>query len=110
MPFYHSALGDRLEYELRFIDYSCVIVLENDGSASYSIENISLKYDMMMQPELLLLIHSHYTSRLAIFSERVLCHCKLPVTKSDTLWNINLNTPACSMQGILMLFENLAKI
>ena len=26
--------------------------------------------------------------------------------KSNTLWNINLNVPARSMKGILMLFEN----
>ena len=28
--------------------------------------------------------------------------------KSNTLWNINLNVPARSMKGILMLFENVA--
>ena len=28
--------------------------------------------------------------------------------RSNTLWNINLNVPALSMKGILMLFENVA--
>ena len=28
--------------------------------------------------------------------------------KSNTLWNINLNVPAGSMKGILMLFEDVA--
>ena len=28
--------------------------------------------------------------------------------KSDTLWNINLNVPTCSMKGVLMLFEDVA--
>ena len=42
MPLYQSALGDRLEYELTFNDYSRVIKAEGDTAASYSIENISL--------------------------------------------------------------------
>ena len=82
MPFYQSALGDRLEYELTFNDYSRVIQATGDANASYDIENISLEYDMVTQPELARMI--------------------------DTLWNINLNVPARSMKGILMLFENVA--
>ena len=31
---------------------------------------------------------------------------KLQIKKLDTLWNINLNVPAKSMKGILMLFED----
>ena len=37
MPFYQSALGDRLEYELTFNDYSRVIQPTGDTDASYSI-------------------------------------------------------------------------
>ena len=33
-------------------------------------------------------------------------HRKITKNKSDTLWNINLNVPARSMKGILMLFED----
>ena len=32
----------------------------------------------------------------------------MTMDKSNTLWNINLNVPARSMKGILMLFENVA--
>ncbi|MEW8206881.1 MAG: hypothetical protein AB2746_12215, partial [Candidatus Thiodiazotropha taylori] len=52
MPFYQSALGDRLEYELVFNDYSRVVRAAGDTDASYRIENISLEYDMVTQPEL----------------------------------------------------------
>ena len=44
MPFYQSALGDRLEYELTFNDYSRVVVATGDAAASYSIENIALEH------------------------------------------------------------------
>ena len=50
MPFYQSALGDRLEYELTFSDYSRVIQATGDADASYDIENISLEYDIVTQP------------------------------------------------------------
>ena len=104
MPFYQSALGDRLEYELTFNDYSRVVVATGDAAASYSIENIALEFDMVTQPDLTRQIRNQYAGRLAVLYERVLRHRKITANKSDTLWNINLNVPARSMSGILMLF------
>ena len=43
MLFYQSTLGDRLEYELTFNDYSRVIQATGDADASYDIENVSLE-------------------------------------------------------------------
>ena len=106
MPFYQSALGDRLEYELTFNDYSNVV--RATGDTSYSIENISLEYDMVTLPELARMISNQYKGRLAILYDRILRHRKISKDKSDTLWNINLNVPARSMKGILMLFEDAA--
>ena len=105
MPFYQSALGDRLEYELTFNDYSRVVVATNDTAASYTVENIALEFDKVTQPDLASRIRSRYAGRLAVLYERVLRHRKITVNKSDTLWNINLNVPARSMKGILLLFE-----
>ena len=105
-PFYQSALGDRLEYELTFNDYSRVIKATGDAAASYDINNISLEYEMITQPELARIIRNQYAGRLAILYDRILRHRKLTKDKSDTLWNINLNVPARSMKGILMLFED----
>ena len=106
MPFYQSALGDRLEYELTFKDYSNVVQATGDNDTSYSIENISLEYDMVTLPELARMISNQYKGRLAIMYDRVLRHRKISKDKSDTLWNINLNVPARSMKCILMLFED----
>lgn len=108
MPFYQSALGDRLGYELMFNDYSRVIRATGDADTSYNIENISLEYDMVTQPELARMIHNQYASRLVILYDRILRHRRINGDKSDTLWNINLNVPARSMKGILMLFEDVA--
>ena len=105
MPFYQSALGDRLEYELKFNDYSHVIKATGDVD---HIGGISLEYDMVTLPDLARMIDTQFKGRLAILYDRVLQHRKIAMEKSDTLWNINLNVPARSMKGILMLFENVA--
>ena len=52
MPFYQSALGDRLDYELKFNDYSHVIQVTGNVDASYHIGGISLEYDMVTLAEL----------------------------------------------------------
>ena len=102
MPFYQSALGDRLEYELTCNGYGRVIQATG-VDASYQIGGIPLEYDMVTLPELARMIDNQYKGRLAILYDGVLRH-----RKSNTLWNINLNVPARSMKGILMLFENVA--
>ena len=106
MPFYQSALGDRLEYELTFTDFSRVIMATGDADASYHIGDISLEYDMVTLPELARMIDNQDKGRLAILYVRVLRHRNMTMDKSNTLWNINLNVTAHSMKGILMLFEN----
>ena len=108
MPFYQSALGDGLEYELTFNDYSRAIRATDDADASYDIENISLDYEIVTQPELTRMIANKYNGRLAILYDRILSHRKISTDKSDTLWNINLNVPARSIKGVLMLFEDIA--
>ena len=102
MPFYQSALGDRLEYELTYNDYSRLIQATGDVDASYHIGGISLEYDMVTLPEPAQVIDNQYKGRLAILYDRVLRHWKMTMDKSNTLWNINLNVPARSMKGIVM--------
>ncbi|KAI0213766.1 hypothetical protein LSAT2_001158, partial [Lamellibrachia satsuma] len=57
-PFYQRALGDCLEYELTFNDYSRVFKTTDITAASYTIENISLEYDMITQLELARIIRN----------------------------------------------------
>ena len=106
MPFYQSGLGDRLEYELTFNDYSRAIRATGDADASYDIENISLEYEIVTQPELARMIANQYNGRLAILYDRIMRRRKIRRDKSNTLWNINLNVSARSMKAVLMLFED----
>ncbi|VDH90991.1 Hypothetical predicted protein [Mytilus galloprovincialis] len=105
MPFYQAGLGDRLEYELTFNNYSNVIK-STDTSASYTIKNICLEFDMVTDTELARQIRQQVNGKMVILYDRILRHRKITKNKSDTLWNINLNVPARSMKGILMLFED----
>ena len=104
MPFYQSALGDRLEYELTFNEYSKTI-LSTDTNSKYSVSNICLEYDMVTDMELAEQIASQYDDKIAIYYDRILRHRVISAHKLDTLWNINLNVPARSMKGVLMLFK-----
>ena len=106
MPFYQRALGDRLEYELTFNDYNRVIQATADAAASYTIDNISLEYDMVTEPHLARTIRNQYAGRLVFYYDRILRHRKIKKDMGDTLWNINRNVPARSMKGIMMLFED----
>ena len=105
MPFYQAGLGDRLEYELTFNDYNKVIN-STDVDASYTIKNICLEFDTVSDTELARQIRQQTNGKMAILYDRILRHRKITKNKSDTLWNINLNVPARSMKGILMLFED----
>ena len=105
MPFYQAGLGDRLEYELTFNDYNKVIN-STDTDSSYVISNIYLEFDMVTDSELARQIRQQSSGRMAILYDRILRHRKITKKKSDSLWNINLNVPARSMKGVLMLFED----
>ena len=105
MPFYQAGLGDRLEYELTFNDYNKVIKSTGEAS-SYAIKNICFEFDMVSDPELTRQIRQQYSGKMVILYDHILWHRNITKNKSDTQWNINLNVPARSMKGILMLFED----
>ena len=105
MPFYQAELGDRLEYELTFNDYNKVIDA-TAADSSYVISNICLEFDMVTDSELARQIRQKFTGRMVVLYDRILRHRQIAKNKSDTLWNINLNVPARSMKGVLMLFED----
>lgn len=106
MPFYQSGLRDRLEYELTWNEYSRVIQATGDPNASYSIDGISLEFDTVSHSDLARQIRNQYAGRLAVLYDRILRHRRLALDKSQTLWNININVPAKSMKGVLLLFED----
>ena len=106
MPFYQSAVRNMFGYELISNDYARVIQAIGNSNASFTIENSSLEFDVVTKPNRAEMIRHQYTNRIAIYYDRVPRHCKIHRDKSDSIWNINLNVPARSIKGIVMLFED----
>ena len=92
MPLYQNALGNRLEYELMFNDYTC-----DPGRCRRLIP---------YQRYISRVRHGHFARAgrndqhkgcYAILYDRVLRHQKMTMDKSNTLWNINLKVPSRNM-------------
>ena len=103
MPFFQSELKDRLSYELTFNNYGNVII-SSDESASYTITDIHLEFEVITSPELATLLKRKYEGKHTVLYDRVIRHSKLTLNKSDTVWNIPLAPQAKSMKSILILF------
>ena len=105
-PFYQTGLANRLSYELTFNNYSKVIS-STDVDAKFNISGNSLEYEVVTNVELARMIKNQYSGKMAILYDRVLRHRVIPLNRTDTTWNINLNTPAKSMKAkqILLLFR-----
>ena len=104
-PYYQAGLGNRLCYEIMFNNYNRVInssVAAPD--AKYKITDISLKYEIVTQPDLERSIKAEY-DEMVLYYNRILRHRKIIVNKSDTMWNWAFNMPCKSLKGILVLFE-----
>ena len=104
MPFCQSALGSRLEYELSFNEYKHVIKATGDDDASYKIDKISLEFEKVTSDELGRIARDQY-ARMVIYYDRVLRDSMIRRNKSDPGWTINIQKPARSIKGILMLFQ-----
>ena len=104
-PYYQAGLGNRLCYEITFNDYNRAIKSAiASPDAKYVISNISLEYEIVIQPTLVRHISDEYQN-MALLYDRILRHRKISVNKSDMTWNWSFNTPCKSLKGILVLFE-----
>ena len=70
LPLYQYGLGSRLTYELTFADYSDVIK-STDSDATYTISNISLEFDTIINASLASQIRTEYM-KSSILYDRIL--------------------------------------
>ena len=107
-PYYQAGLGNRLCYEITFNDYNRVtksaVSSPKVPDAKNKITDISLEYEIVIQPNLVRSIRSEY-QHMALLYDRILRHRQISVYNSDTMWNWSFNTPCKSLKGILVLFE-----
>ena len=102
LPLYQYGLGSRLTYELTFADYSDVIK-SMDPDATYTISNISLEFDTIINASLASQIRTEYM-KSSILYDRILRARIIPLNKSDTSFSVDINSPSKSLKGVLLIF------
>ena len=103
LPLYQYGLGSHLTYELTFADYSDVIKA-NKPDATYTISNISLEFDTIMNASLASQIRTEYM-KSSILYDRILRARIIPLNKSDTSFSVDINSPSKSLKGVLLIFS-----
>ena len=102
LPLYQYGLGSHLTYELTYNDYSDVIKA-TDPDATYTISNISLEFDTIINASLGSQIRTEYM-KSSILYDRILRARIIPLDKSDTSFSIDINSPSKSLKGVLLIF------
>ena len=102
LPLYQYGLGSRLTYELTYADYSDVIKA-TDPDATYTISNISLEFDTIINASLASQIRMEYM-KSSILYDRILRARIIPLDKSDTSFSVDINSPSKSLKGVLLIF------
>ena len=102
LPLYQYGLGSRLTYELTFADDSDVIKATNPD-ATYTISNISLEFDTIINASLASQIRTEYM-KSSILYERILRARIIPLNNSDTSFSVDISSPSKSLKGVLLIF------
>ena len=102
LPLYQYGLGSHLTYELTFADYSDVIKATNPD-ASYTISNISLEFDTIINASLASQIRTEYM-KSSILYDRILTARIIPLNNSDTSFSVDINSPSKILKGVLLIF------
>ena len=102
LPLYQYGLGSHLTYELTFADYSDVIKA-NKPDAIYTISNISLEFDTMINASLANQIRTEYMKN-SILCDRIFRARIIPHNKSDTSFSVDINSLSKSLKGFPFIF------
>ena len=102
LPLYQYFLGSHLTYELTFANYSDVIKATNPD-ATYTIFNISLEFDTIINASLASQIRTEYM-KSSILYDRILRARIIPLNDSSTSFSVDINSPSKSLKGVLLIF------
>ena len=102
LPLYQYGLGSCLTYELTFADYSDVIKTLNPD-ATYTISNISLEFDTVINASLTSQIRTEYMKSSSLYDRILRAHI-IPFNDSSTSFSVDFNSPSKSLKGVLLIF------
>ena len=89
-------------YKLNFADYFDVIKATNPD-ATYTISNISLEFDTVINASLASQIRTEYM-KSSIPYDRILRARIIPLNNSNTSFSNDINSPSKSLKGVLLIF------
>ena len=71
--------------------------------ATYTISNISLEFDTVINTSLASQIRTEYM-KTSILYDRILRSRIIPLNNSDTSFSVDINSPSKSLKGVLLIF------
>ena len=102
LPLYQYGLGSHLTYKLTFADYLDVIKAMYPD-ATYTISNISLEFDTVINASLASQIRMEYVKSSILYG-RILRACIIPLSDSNMSLSVDINSPSKSLKGVLLIF------
>ena len=79
------------------------MIKATDPGATYTISNISLEFDTIINVSLASQIRTEYM-KSSILYDRILRACIIQLKKSDTSFSVDVNSPSKSLKGVLLIF------
>ena len=102
LPLYQYGLGSCFTYELTFADYTNMIKASNPD-ATYTISNISLEFDTVINASLANQIRTEYIKSSILYA-RILRARIIPLNDSSTSFSVDINSLSKSLKGVLLIY------
>ena len=80
-----------------------IIIKSSDPDASYTISNISLKFDTVTNASLASQIRTEYMKSNILY-DRILRSRVIPLNNFNTSFSVDINSPSKSLKGVLLIF------
>ena len=79
------------------------MIKSTDADATYTISNISLEFDTIINASLASQIRTEYMKSNILY-DRILRARIIPLNNSDTSFSVDINSPSKSLKGVLLIF------
>ena len=79
------------------------MIKASNPDATYTISDISLEFDSVINASLGSQIRSEYMKSSSLY-DRILRACIIPLNNSSTSFSIDINSPSKSLKGVLLIF------
>ena len=105
--FVPNSMMNDLEYIIRLPPTSEVLVKQTgETAANYSLENLELEYETIMNDDLANQITSMLSTGKSLIYEHVTMFKKIAWPKADTVQNISVNVSRKSVRAIVLFFKD----